>query len=473
MDWSHELLSPAERKLFRRLAVFVGGGTLEAAEAVCNVKDDLGMDLIEGLAALVDQSLIWRSDRPAGDARFHLLETVQEYGLERLAESGEDALVRRAHSAYCLIVAEEAEVDLAAAREQSAWIERLSLEHGNIRAALDWLTAVGNVEWGLRLCNALLLYWNSRAPAEGRARLLSFARMPAAAGLPNLRARALSTAGGLAVNQGNFASARDLNEEALIMYRQLENAAGVLVCLNNLAVLHREQGDFAVASSRFLEIVQLLQTSGDQRSVAHAISNLADVARAQGEFAQARAFHAECLSILRELGDATGVAWSLNHQADIAREQGDVQTARELYQQALEIFREQHLQPGIARCLVDLGGLVREQGDPRAAQSLYTQALAVFHELGETVETARVLEELALCAVAQGSWDRALRLAAAASALRGKLGSRLPPARLAGLERSLAIARDHVGPTAAARAWMEGITLPLDDVVASARGDCG
>jgi predicted ATPase len=125
MDWSHELLGPAERKLFHRLAVFVGGCTLEAAEAVCNVKEDLGIDLVDGLAALVDQSLIWRSEREARDARFHMLETVQEYGLERLAESGEEALVRRAHAAYWLVVAEEAEVDLAAACEQSAWISSL------------------------------------------------------------------------------------------------------------------------------------------------------------------------------------------------------------------------------------------------------------------------------------------------------------------------------------------------------------
>jgi predicted ATPase/serine/threonine protein kinase len=469
MDWSHELLSPAERRLFRRLAVFVGGCTLESAEAVCNVKNDLGIHLLEGLEGLVDQSLIWRSDPPNGEARFHVLETVQEYGLERLAESGEDALVRRAHSAYCLVVGEEAEVDLAAGREPSAWIERLSLERDNIRAALDWLAAAGNAEWGLRLCTALQLYWKSRAPAEGQDRLLVFARLPAAAGLPKLRARALWSAGGLAILQADFASARDLNEEALTMYRELKNAGGVLMCLNNLAVLNREQGHFSAASSLFLEIVALLQRSGDQRSVAHAISNLADVARAQGDFARALALQGECLSILRELGDAEGVAWSLNHQADIAREQGDVRTARELYEKALGILQGQDMQLGVAQCLVDLADLAREQDEPRGAQLLYTQALAVFHELGDAVELARVLEMLACCAVDRGRWDLGLRLAAAASALRRKVGSLLPPSRLAELEGSLAIARDHVGPTAAARAWMEGIALALEDVVAYAR----
>jgi predicted ATPase len=471
MDWSHELLSPVEQKLFQRLSVFVGGCSLEAAEAVCNVKGDLEVDMLEGLASLVDQSLIWRSDQSDGNVRVHMLETVREYGLERLAESGEEALIRRAHAAYCLIVAEEAEIDLAAGQGQAAWMERLSVEGDNIRAALDWLTMTGHAEWGLRLCNALYLYWKSRAPAEGRQRLLLLARPTAASSVPKLRAKALATAGGLALDQADFAAARDLNEEALTIFRDLEDSSGVLVCLNNLAVLNREQGNYAAASSLFLEIVRLLQRIGDRTSVAHALSNLADVARAQGDYPRARSLHDECLSIFREVGDSAGTAWSLNHNADIAREQGDVCTARALYEQALELFRKQNIQLGVARCLVDLGGLAREQGDPRRAQSLFADALAAFHELGETVEVARVLEELAPCAVDQKCWDRALRLAAAASALRGKLGSLLPPSRTSRLESNLAVARHHLEPTPAAMAWMEGNKLPLQEVVAYARGE--
>ena len=469
LDWSHELLTPVEQKLLRRLSVFAGGCDLEAADAVCNVKGDLEVDPLEGLASLIDHSLIWRSDRSDGDPRFHMLETVREYALERLADSGEDAPVRRAHAAYWLVVAEEAEIDLASSRSQAAWIDRLSADWDNIRAALDWLAVNRNAEWGLRLCNALYLYWMSCAPAEGRNRLSFFMQLPGVAAMPKLLAKALSTAGGLALDQADFAAAAELNEQALDLHRELENSGGVLVCLNNLAVLNREQGNHTAAAALFLDIVHLLQKIGEPTSVAHAMSNLADVIRAQGDFPRARAVQAECLAMSRETGDSAAIAWSLNHQADIAHEQGDVVGARGLYEQALEMFREQNNQSAIARCLVDLGGLARDQGDVRAARARYLEALSRFHELGEVVELARVLEDLVACALDERRWDRALRLAAAASALRDTLGSRLPPSRAARLESHLAVARNHVEHTAAAVAWMEGINLPLESLLAYAQ----
>jgi predicted ATPase len=471
IDWSHELLSPAERRLFRRLSVFAGGCTREAAEAVCNVKDDLEVEPLDGLVSLMDQSLIWRSDEHADDARFQMLETVQEYALERLVQSGEDAAVRKAHAAYCLVLAEDAEVDLAAERDQGAWIERLDRERDNIRAALDWLAATGNAEWGLRLCNALLLYWGNRAPAEGRDRLLLFARSAAAAVLPKLRAKALATAGGLATTQADFMSAHELIEEALIIYREADNPAGVLACMNNLAVLYREEGNLSAAASWFQEIVELVQRTGNRQSLARAISNLADVVRAEGDFARARALHAECLSIFREVGDFAAMAWSLSHQADVAHQQGDLPGARELYQRALGMFRDLRIQPGVAECLVDLGGLAREQGNPDAAQSLFIQASAIFDELGKSPELARMLDGLVACAVDQRRWDRALRLAAAASVLRAKLGSRLPPSRLATLEHMLLVAREHLGAAAAATVWMEGMTMDIRELMAHVGGE--
>jgi predicted ATPase/tetratricopeptide (TPR) repeat protein len=471
MDWSYELLSPVEQKLFRRSSVFVGGCTCDAAEAVCNVKADLEVDVLEGLASLMDHSLIWHSEEANGDARFHMLETVREYGLERLAESGEEAPVRRAHAAYCVILAEEAEVDLIAGREKVAWMERLSVEQGNIRAGLDWLAITGNAEWGLRLCSALLIYWKGGAPEEGRDRLLSFLAMPSAGNAPKLRAKALSTAGAVALLQADFAAGRDLNQQALNIYRGLGDSGGILFCLNNLAVLNREQGDYASASSLFDEIVWQFERIGDRLSMARAMSNVADVARAQGDFARARSVHEKCFTMFQELGDRTGMAWSLNHQADIAREQRDIPTARSLYEQALQMLREQNTRHEVAPCLVDLGRLAREQGDPNAAQSLYAEALTIFHELGETVELALVLEDLAACAVDLRSWDRALQFAAAASGLRRKFRVLLPPARAAMLESSITAARQQLEPTAAAMAWMEGSKRPLKEVVASAQGE--
>jgi predicted ATPase len=474
MDWSHGLLSPAEQKLFRRLSAFVGSGcTLEAAEAVCNANSDLEIDLVDGLASLMDQSLLRRVEQPDGEARFQMLETVREYGLERLAAGGEEMLTQRAHAAYYVVLAEEIEPHLmhdAGGDDRAAWLERLSLEHDNIRAALEWLQVTGNAEWGLRLCIGLAVYSYDRVDrAEARARLLSFLKMPAASQPAKLRAKALWCAGGFSIEEADFALARDFLEKALASYRKLEDPGGILVCLNNLAVLSRAQGNYAGASSLFRETVDLLQKLGDRMSLARALTNLADIARAQGDFARALSLHQESLSIFLESGDRVGTAWSFNHQAAVLREQGDLVTARALCEQALEIFREQNTQPGVARSFFDLAGLARDQGDPVGAQSLYAEALALFHQLGLTRDLVRVFEELASCAADHGSWDRSLRLAGAAGALRRMLGTPLPASRKARLERSLAAAREQLDNAAATIAWLEGAELPLKQAVAYAQ----
>src|SRR5262249_16849688 len=148
--WSYGLLSAPEQKLFRRLTVFPGGCTLEGAEAVCDTKQDLGVDVLEGMAALVDQSLVQQFAQADGEARFRMLETIREYGLERLEASGETAATRRAQAAYCLVLAEEGGGEIHRP-EKRGWVERFALEHDNIRAALDFLTAADNAEWSLRL----------------------------------------------------------------------------------------------------------------------------------------------------------------------------------------------------------------------------------------------------------------------------------------------------------------------------------
>src|SRR5712691_7071383 len=228
MNWSHELLSPAEQKLFRRLSVFVGGCTLEAVEAVCNAPNDLDIDPLDGVASLVDHSLLRQSEQPGEGARLYMLETVREYGLERLTASGEETATRRAHAAYALVLAEEGAATITPGGDQPAFLE-VAFENDNIRAALEWLTATGNAEWGLRLGAALHIYWHRRtASAEGRDRLLSLLRMPAAAARTRLRANALSIVGGLAIDHSDFVGAREALEEALTISRELGDPAGEL-----------------------------------------------------------------------------------------------------------------------------------------------------------------------------------------------------------------------------------------------------
>jgi len=466
MDWSYDLLAPAEQKLFERLSVFVGGCTLEGAEAVCDTKGDLGMDLLEGMASLVDKSLVQQVEREKSESRFLMLETIREYALEKLVASGEQTLTRRAHAAYCLVLAEEGATEQCGTAA-TEWLERFALEHDNFRAALDWLTETKNADWGLRLGAALFRFWEmGEYLAEGRTRLCKLLNLE---GDPSkARARALFAAGVLAGEQGDGATADALIRESLQTALQLGDKQGAAVSLNALAVQARERGDVAVACSLLEESLALWRTLKDQRASARALSNLANVVELQGDHARARSLYAECHSIFQELGDRTGVAWSINYQGDVARDQADFPGARALYEQSLAIFRELGDRWGIAATLADLGSLAREEGDYSATYSLYRESVKIFHELDHKRGIARLLECVAGAAAVQGEAERALRLAGAAAALRQNIGAPLKPVEQAKLEAGLHPARQALTIEAGTRAWLEGRALTVEKAIAEA-----
>ncbi|HCC56099.1 MAG TPA: hypothetical protein DEQ47_02335 [Solibacterales bacterium] len=465
IDWSYELLGAGQQKLFRRLSVFTGGCTLESAEAVANTRCDLEFDLFEGMASLVDNNLIRQFPQPDGDARFEMLETIREYGLERLDASGDAPSTRRAHAAYCLVLAEESAVEIGHP-EQRAWTERFSLERDNLRAALDWLIEAGNAEWSMRLANALFYSWHNHGHSmEGRRRFSAILRLPGAAGPARLRAKALYSAGNLALSHGDFDGSRELFEESLLLYRELADKPGILAVLNSFAIANRDCGNYAAARSMFMDSLSIWQELGDQISAARTMSNLADVVRAQGDYTVAASLHEECRKTFQSLGDQEGVAWSLNHQGDVAREQGDSATARLMYLQALEAFRSLDERPGIAQSLADLGSLAREQGSHDEARTLYSEALSLFQALAQRQDVIGVLEEMACSASNAGMWERALRMAGASLSLRQASGIPLPPSVRAKLDAELASARKSLESSAAAHAWMDGASMSMDEAV--------
>ena len=465
IDWSYDLLSPAEQKLFRRLSVFVGGCTLEGAEAVCDTKQDLDLDLLEGMSSMVDKSLVQLVDQASGESRFTMLETVREYALEKLQASGEQALTKRAHAAYCLVLAEEEATEQSGA-ERAEWLERFALEHDNFRAGLEWLTETGDAEWGLRLGTALFRFWETREYlAEGRDWLGKLLKLPGTAALTKTRGRALFAAGVLAGEQGDYASAVALIRESLDIARQLRDKKGVAVSLNALALLARDQGDIVVAHSLSEESLVRWRELGDQKAVARSLSNLANIVKLQGDYSRARSLYVECLSIFLGLGDQTGVAWSLNYQGDVARDQGDSVAARTLYEQGLTIFRELDDRWGLAGTLADLGSLAREQRDYAAAHSLYRESMKIFQELDHKRGIARLLECFACLGAAQFEAERSLRLAGAAAALRQNIGAPLTQAERAKLEESLALARQALTDRAGATVWLEGWAMPVKKAI--------
>ena len=466
IDWSYDLLSAAEQKLFRKLSVFAGGCNLESVEAVCDTKGDLNLDPLDGTASIVDKSLLQRLEQANGESRFVMLETIREYAREKLEASGEDGLTRRAHAAYCLVLAEEEATEQGGA-DRPEWRELLALEHDNLRAGLEWLIETGDAEWGLRLGAALFRFWEAREYlAEGRDRLGKLLKIPGAAAPTKCRERVLFAAGALAAEQGDFISGDALIGESLDIARQLGDKQGAAVSVNALAVLARDQSDIARAHSLFEESLALWRELGDLKAVARSLSNLANVVAFQGDYARARSLYAESLSIFRGLRDRTGVAWSLNNQGDVARDQGDFVAARALYEQGLAIFCELGDCWGTAGTLADLGTLAREQRDCAKAHSLYRESLKIFQQLEHKRGIARLLECFARSAAAQQQAERSLRLAGAAAALRKNIGAPLTCAEQTKLDAILDPARQTlVDTTGATTAWLEGWNTPLEKTI--------
>jgi predicted ATPase/DNA-binding winged helix-turn-helix (wHTH) protein len=464
IDWSHDLLNEADRKLFRRLAVFVGGCTLEAAEAVCNTSRDLGIDLVEGLSSLVDKNLVQRVDRTQAQPRFAMLETIREYALERLIDGGEEPAARRAHAAYCLVLAEEGNPELSSA-DRARWLSQCDVEIDNLRFALDWLFQTRDLDWGLRLCVALFRFWDMREHlVEGRARLETVLRL-AGADHAKERARISLFLGALATTQGDYPAGEQALEQSLSLYEDLGDESGIAASLNALGVSARDRGDYLTAQRNFERSLACWRILSDRQATARCLHNLANVVKVRGDYPRAEWALREATDIFEELGDRTGAAWCISQQGDIARARDDRDAARGLYQRALSIFRETGDPWGSARSLTDLAYIDCEQGNHAAAHAACSEALEIFAGLGHRRGIARALEGSACLALAQGHAERALKLAAAAAHLRQLISAPLHQAEQSKLEQSLLVAWKSLNEAEGKRAWTEGSEMSLEQAI--------
>jgi predicted ATPase len=465
IDWSYGLLSEAEQRLFRRLAIFVNGCTLEAAEAVADAAGDLGIDVLDGAAALVDQSLLERWEHSGPEPRLWMLETIREYALDRLAAAGEEPLARKAHAAYYLVLAEEAHGNDPDA--QAAWLAACDADYANVGAALDWLTRTRHVEWGLRLATALLPFWQTREHlGAGRESLMALLQLPEAAAPTRLRAQAAFAAGTLAHAQRDGAAALELHREALQRYRQLADARGIGVSLNALGVVLRDEGDTTAARAMLEEATQLWQQHGDAHAVARSLSNLASIAQAQGDYESSRTLHVQARAMFAQVGDALGVAWSLHREGEILRLIGDAAAASGVLGAALAEFRRLHDQLGVASAELELGLAAEAAGDGAAVRAHYANALRTFETAGYRRGIARVLEAYAVAAVRDGTPRRALRLAGAAAAIRQGVGAPSSPLERERIEAALQQARTALADSTLS--WMEGWTLSPEQAIEQA-----
>jgi predicted ATPase/class 3 adenylate cyclase len=422
IEWSHALLEEGEQMLFARLAVFSGGRTLEAIEAICDAKGDLPVDALDGVSSLLDKSLLRQEEGPEGELRFVMLETIHEYAREKLQASGEAEQVRSVHAQYFLSLAEEAEPELSGA-EQLAYLERLESEHDNMRAALSW-SLESEPESALRLAVALARFWEKRSYfSEGSSWLEAALRLSdhAAGGV---RAKALSEAGTFAWHRGDYEQATVFHGEALELYRELGeegNAAFALLCLG---VQDLEQGEQDRARPFFEEALSLSRELGDKRTIVYALHNLAEVARHTGKYEQARTLGMEAVSVSREMDDK----WT------------------------------------IARNFIWLGMVTAYKGDDyEAAAGFLEEGLGLIREVGDWEFVAYALESFAALAGAKGQGERAARQLGAAEALRKTIGAPLHPTERPDYERSVASARSQVGETAWEAAWAEGMAMSPEE----------
>ena len=467
VEWSYSLLDAAEQSLFRRLSVFIGGCTLEAVEAVCDTKCDLGMDVLNAMASMVDKSLAQQIEQPGQETRFLMLSAIREFALEHLAASDEESATRRAHAAYYVVLAEECGGELSTHPE---WLERFDLEHQNLREALEFLIRTGDADWGMRLGSGLFHFWEMREHfAEGRRFFERLLNLTGAAD-PKIRARPLFYAAIFASAQGDFAGAQKLQEESLKACRDLHDHRGVAVALNALGVTARDRGDLDTARSLFEHCVATWKDLGSSIDAARALSNLANVVRLQGNHARAHALYDECLAIFHATGDSTGVAWTLNYLGDLVRESVDSTAARSYYEQSLSAFRKLGDGWGIASALCDLARLDAADGHHQHAEQLYGEGMKIFQDLGHKRGIARVLECFAVSAAAQFRPQQALRLAGAAAALRQRVGAPLIPAEQSRLERKLAPARNTLTNTADLQAWSSGWEMSMEEAVQEVLG---
>jgi predicted ATPase/DNA-binding SARP family transcriptional activator len=508
IDWSYDLLSQKERVLFRRLAVFAGGWTLEEAETICSGDDLKVNEMLDLLTQLVDKSLVIVQDW-GGDVRYQMLETIRQYAWEKLAEGGETESLRGRHASFFMQLAELAGPELRRPN-QRLWFERLDMEIGNFRSALSW-SLENNVEAGALLAGNLLWFWHTRCySSEGRswcARLLTTGIPPQ--GRQSLSASAnaqlLCDAGRLAVDDMETDQVLTLSEQSLALYRELGDQGGIAMSLSNLSWAAYYLGDHSRANLLAEESLALYRELGLKLGIAEVLNLLGNIAQAQANYESAVEFYKESLAWSREVGDVSGIAHLLSAWGYLAWHQGDLERAATLTEESLTLAREIQQEWSIAESFFTLGDIARAQGDYGQASTFYDAAGAIWERVGNKREIgalrrsqallarvqgnyqqasrlfgqalilcqearnkgkiAECLEGLAGVAVALGKAERSARLFGATEMIREVIESPLPPVERASYGSDIASLRTQLDETTFDAVWAEGRAMSLEQAI--------
>ena len=464
LDWSYALLDPADRGVFAQLSIFVGGWTLEAAEAVC-ASGVPGRSVADRIGTLLDQSLIWgQPGDDDGEPRFAMLETVREYAAMRLGRAGGVDDAARRHAAYFLALAERGEGQLRGPHQQR-WLDRLEAEHHNLRAALRWFLAAGDGASGVRLAGALVWFWFIRGHFGEGSEWLERALGVGGQGDAASRAKALTGLGMLIWRQGDYPHAATLLEEGIALCRAARNHAGLADALHHLAHVRETQGDVEGAARLFEESQTIARAAGDRWEIALTVNCFGAMLQRLGERDRALVLLEEGLVVARELRNGHCLADALRLLGLAAQERGDLHQARRLLEESLLHCRQLRDKPGSALSLGILGTILIELGDWAAATAAYRESLELRRDLGDILGVARCLEGLAAITAGRGDALWATRLGGAADGMRATIGvvplRRQPPSH----EGLMARARQEAGASPFAAAWSAGRALGPTDAI--------
>lgn len=482
--WSYDLLTADEQTVFRRIAVFAGGMTLEAIDGVVGklaadaprkkepgrCAPGIDLNLLNRLESLINKSLLRHEAGETDQPRYTILETIREYGLEQLTISQEDVAVRQAHAQFFLVLAEQLTLEATSAQERT-WIAQLERDHDNLRAALDWLTTdAASGAALLRLTAALGRFWYRRGYwSEGRARLA--AALTTDSGPHAARAMVLFWLGSLVQRQGDHPTATRYLQQSLDLATTADETRIMAHALNGLGSIARYQGEYAAAANLYQRALACYRMIGYSKGYGRILNNLGMMSLFQGNYPQARAVMEEALTIHRELGYKRGVASSLNNLGEVARVEGNYAEAQRLYSECLLLAQELADKPLRTMVMLNLGHTALGSGNYRRARALFNEALPLCHVLGSEGWVVLGLVGCAGVGAALGQALYAVRLSAATAAMLEIASTPLEPQDRATYQRTVEHLRGQLAAADFAAAWAEGRVMSVEQAIAYAVGE--
>jgi predicted ATPase/class 3 adenylate cyclase len=470
LQWSYDLLTEEEQELFQRQAVFDGGFTLDAAEAICSAPG-FEIDVLGGIASLLDKSLLQQTRTSGAEPRFERLRTILAFAVEKLEESGEAALWRRRHAEWFAKFADRFNLIAGRGPDARGGIDRLSSEIENLRAAFGWAINNGESALAVRICGALPALWFLTGSMEEGQEWVKRVLALEEALSPHDRASALALRGRLAQVQGDNRPPVVADfEESLALFREVGDEGGIARSMMSLGNVHSRRGEHDIAEPLFLQSLEIYRRLGDRIGENGALLNLGDLALARRDIEQARARFEEAVSLARRSSNLVGLGFALGYVATLAYETDDYETAAARFQESLESFRAVgggELSQGWM--IAGLGSVARETGDLEKARAKFEEALDRFREHDYRPGTAYALVSLASVDALEHRPDRAARLLGASESHRGETVITRIPEEAVGIRIVTERSRAELGDDGFERARAAGAELTIDQAIALAR----